>query len=434
MPVMGLESLMPCTVTTREPRIKSGQGLRRVHADCRLSIPVAHSGQGGQPITSEDGSHRCSPRVTKPFRSNRRRPAFLLYATLRRCRSGSMFDELALAILLLLGGGAAMVILVVGLQMTALADRIADRTGLGEAVVGGVLLGAATSFSGTVVSFTAALDGRASLAFSNGIGGIAAQTAFLAIADIVYRRANLEHAAAELANVFQCGVLLALLAIPIAAVTAPEFAVFGVHPASFLLVVVYAFGVAATARIREKPMWHPVQTDETRADEPEDGDTPDNPARWLILGFLFLMAVLGTAGWVISQVGAQLVDRLGISASLVGALVTAVITSLPELVTTIAAIRRGALQLAIGGIIGGNTFDTLFLTISDIGYRDGSIYHAVGPQDLFWLATGMLMTTILMLGLIFRQKKGPGSIGLESLVLLCIYALAIAVQAVSASS
>lgn len=118
-----------------------------------------------------------------------------------------------------------MVILLVGLRMTGLADRIADRTGLGEAVVGGVLLGAATSFSGTIVSLSAALDGRASLAFSNGIGGIAAQTAFLAIADIVYRRANLEHAAAEITEVFQCGVLLALLAIPFAASTAPEMAI-----------------------------------------------------------------------------------------------------------------------------------------------------------------------------------------------------------------
>lgn len=345
-----------------------------------------------------------------------------------------MFDDFALPMLLVIAGGAASVILLVGFRMTDLADRIADRTGLGEAVVGGVLLGAATSFSGTVVSLTAALDGRASLAFSNGIGGIAAQTAFLAIADILYRRANLEHAAAELANVFQCGVLLVLLAIPVAAFTAPEIAFWGVHPASFVLVVVYAYGVRATARLREQPMWRPVETEETRADEPEDIDTPDKPARWLILRFLLLMVLLGLAGWVISQVGAQLVDRLELSASLVGALVTAVITSLPELVTTIAAVRRGALQLAVGGIIGGNTFDTLFLTISDIGYRDGSIYHAVGPQDLFWLATGMLMTAILMLGLIFREKKGPASIGRESLLLLCLYGLAIAVQVSSRAS
>lgn len=339
-----------------------------------------------------------------------------------------MFDGLSLPVLLVIGAGAALVILLVGLRMTGLADRIADRTGLGEAVVGGVLLGAATSFSGTIVSLTAALDGRASLAFSNGIGGIAAQTAFLAIADIVYRRANLEHAAAELANVFQCGVLMVLLAIPVAAFTAPEIAFWGVHPASLVLVVVYAYGVGATARLRERPMWKPVETDETRTDEPEDGDTPDNPARWLILRFVGLMLLLGTAGWVISQVAAQLVDRLGLSASLVGALVTAVITSLPELVTTIAAVRRGALQLAVGGIIGGNTFDTLFLTIADVGYREGSIYHAVGSDDLFWLATGMLMTAVLMLGLIFREKSGPGRIGRESVLLLSIYAIAIGVQ------
>ena len=86
-----------------------------------------------------------------------------------------MLSSVPLGLLLGIGAVAALVILFAGLRMTDLADRIADRTGLGEAVVGGVLLGAATSFSGTIVSLTAALDGRASLAFSNGIGGIAAQ-------------------------------------------------------------------------------------------------------------------------------------------------------------------------------------------------------------------------------------------------------------------
>ena len=52
-------------------------------------------------------------------------------------------------------------------------------------------------------------------------------------------------------------------------------------------------------------------------------------------------------------------------------LMTAVATSLPELVTTLAAVRRGAAQLAVGGIIGGNAFDVLFLSASDVAYRDG---------------------------------------------------------------
>ena len=90
--------------------------------------------------------------------------------------------------------------------------------------------------------------------------------------------------------------------------------------------------------------------------------------------------------------------------------------------------RKGALQLAVGGIIGGNTFDTLFLVFSDIAYRDGSIYNAVGMNDLYWLATGMLMTGVLLGGLIIRQREGPARIGVESVLMMAIYASAVAVE------
>ncbi|AHM05104.1 Sodium/calcium antiporter [Roseibacterium elongatum DSM 19469] len=339
-----------------------------------------------------------------------------------------MFAALSLPLLIAVGAAAALVILVCGLRMTGLADRIADRTGWGEAVIGGVLLGAATSFSGTIVSLTSALSGDASLAFSNGIGGIAAQTAFLALADMLYRRANLEHAAAELANVFQCGLLLLLLSVPLVAFSAPAFTIWAVHPASLVLVGAYAIGVVATARLRQEPMWHPVDTPDTRPDEPDDGDDPSQPARGLIVQFILLMGIMGVAGWIVAQLAGVVIARYELSSSVVGALMTAVVTSLPELVTTLAAVRRGALQLAVGGIIGGNTFDILFLTISDIGYRDGSLFHAVGSGDLFWLSVALLMSAVLLLGLIYRERSGPGRIGLESAAMLLIYGGAIAIQ------
>jgi cation:H+ antiporter len=148
----------------------------------------------------------------------------------------------------------------------------------------------------------------------------------------------------------------------------------------------------------------------------------------LFLAFGTLMLLMGTAGFVIAKSASELADRLQISDSLVGALATAVVTSMPELVTTIAAVRRGALQLAVGGIIGGNTFDTLFLMASDVSYREGSLYHAVGSEDYFWIVSALLMTGILIGGLILRQRQGPGRIGAESLLLLLIYAGAVAVQ------
>ncbi|WP_349358484.1 sodium:calcium antiporter [Stappia sp.] len=340
-------------------------------------------------------------------------------------------SEFPLLVLLGLFTLAAAIILACGVRMTAVADRIADTTGLGEALIGGVLLGAATSLSGTVVSVTSALDGRASLAFSNGVGGIAAQTAFLALADVLHRRANLEHAAAELANVFQSALLMLLLAIPVLAYAGPEVTILGLHPASYALVAVYVAGVAGSRRVREDPMWRPVGTRLTQEDKPAEDrrDTGGNLGLFALFGGL--MAVMGLAGWVIAQVAGELTDRYDLSASLVGALMTAVATSLPELVTTLAAVHRRALQLAVGGIIGGNTFDTLFLTLSDAAYRDGSLYHALTRADFFWLATGLVMTAILMLGLIVRQREGPGRIGFESAGILAVYAGAVAIQSLA---
>ena len=323
---------------------------------------------------------------------------------------------------------AAVTILFCGLRMTELADRLADRTGLGEAVIGGVLLGAATSLSGTIVSLTAALDGRASLAFSNGVGGIAAQTAFLALADLIHRRANLEHASAEPANLFQGAFLMLMLTVPFLAFSTPEITFWSVHPLSVILVFLYVLGIVGTSRVRERPMWKPVRTNETRYDvSDEETDSDRSPVR-LLVPFVALMVVLSAAGWTIARCGFVIADELGVSSTAVGALMTAVATSLPELVTTIAAVRRGALQLAVGGIIGGNTFDVLFLTLSDIGYRDGSLFHAVEAQDFFWLSVGLFMTAILLLGLILRQKQGPAGIGFESAGILLVYGGAILVQ------
>ncbi|MDW4500326.1 sodium:calcium antiporter [Sulfitobacter sp. D35] len=341
-----------------------------------------------------------------------------------------MMADLSLTYVLVLFLGSALAIGICGTLMTGLADKLADRTGMGEAIAGAVILGAATSLSGTIVSVTAALDGRASLAFSNSVGGIAAQTAFLALADISFRRANLEHAAAEATNIVQGILLIFLLMLPLAALVTPEVTILAVHPVSFLIPLLYIAGLLVSRSVREEPMWKPVETSETRADTPdkEDEETAQKSTGRLFAEFAALMAVMGVAGWIISRAGAQFTDRLGLSASLVGALMTAVVTSLPELVTTLAAVRRGALQLAVGGIIGGNTFDTLFLTAADVSYREGSLYHAVTMQDYFWVITAGLMTTALLAGLVVRERHGPGGIGFDSLALLVLYAGAIGLQ------
>lgn len=339
------------------------------------------------------------------------------------------FGDLSLGVNALLFGISGAIILIGGVEMTRLADILADRTRLGEALTGGVLLGASTSLSGSVTSVAAAAQGHPSFAVSNAVGGIAAQTAFLAIADVLYRRANLEHAAASLTNLTQAALLLVLLSVPLLAASLPGVTVLGINPATFVLFAIYVAGVKLVSGIHRRPMWQPALTLDTRADLPSEDSKVQPSTAVLTARFSVLAAFVGISGWLIAQTGLQISQQTGISESLVGALLTATVTSLAELVTTIAAIRRGALQLAVGGIIGGNTFDVLFLAFSDIAYRNGSIYHAIGSRVTFWLILAILMTAVLLLGLLRRERHGFGNIGFESSLILLLYGASIAVQA-----
>lgn len=315
----------------------------------------------------------------------------------------------------------ALLILYFGARMTRLADQLADLSGLGEAVFGAALLGGTTSLPGIITSVTAAGAGHPELAVSNAVGGIAAQTAFLAIVDMFYRRANLEHAAASVENLVNGALLCALMGLVLLAANGPDWSWLSIHPVSVLIFAGYAFGVRLAAKTHEAPPWQPTQTSDTEGDEADAENLRiANPAGlWIRFGAM--AAVIGVAGYTVAVSGIALVNQTGLSESLVGGLFTAVVTSLPELVTSIAAVRQGALTLAVGGIIGGNTFDVLFIAFADIAYRDGSIYAAISARPQFLVSLTIVLTSILLLGLMRRERSGVGNIGFEGVLILLLY-------------
>ena len=309
-----------------------------------------------------------------------------------------------------------------GARLARDADRLADRTDLGESLTGVIVLGAITALPGLAASITAALDGRPALAIANALGGIAVQTVFLSVADLAHTKANLEHAAASLSNMVQTGLLILFLTLVMLGLNGPRLTVGHVHPVSVLLLLSAMLGGLIVFRSSEEPMWRPEQTAETVYDR------PDEEAVRAALAPL-LMRLAGSAllviasGAVVARVSGSIVDATGLSESLVGGLFTGIVTSLPELVTTVAAARRGALTLAVSDIVGGNFFDVLFVAAADLVYLRGSLYHAegVGPRESFLGGLTILLNVVLLLGLLLRQRKGPANIGIESVLMLLIY-------------
>ena len=88
--------------------------------------------------------------------------------------------------------------------------------------------------------------------------------------------------------------------------------------------------------------------------------------------------------------------------------------------TAIAAVRIGV-NLAVGDVIGGNSFEVLFLAAADFFYRPGSIYHEFGIDNVFIAVLAILMTGVLLLGMLRRQRHGIAGIGFESALVLLLY-------------
>ncbi len=224
----------------------------------------------------------------------------------------------------------------------------------------------------------------------------------------------------------QNGLLISLLALIMLSPHLPDVTLWGIHPVTPVLFGFYGYGLRLVQGSQKKPMWRPYITRETRQDTPDDTRAMPSPTR-LWIEFLLLMAVLGLAGWALEPAATAIAAQTGMTHTVVGVMLTAVSTSIPELVTSVAAVRRGALTLAVGGIIGGNAFDTLFTAASDIAYRQGSIYHAMSADTEFWVALTLLMSAILIMGLIRRERNGIGHIGAESLAILVLYMLGVGV-------
>ncbi|MDZ7804599.1 hypothetical protein [Thiohalophilus sp.] len=337
--------------------------------------------------------------------------------------SGIFQFSLPLGILIFLA--AAVVIAIFGVRMTHVARQLAIRTRMGEALMGTVFIGASTSLSGIMTSVTTASYGYAELSVSNALGGIAAQMLFLAIADMFYRKVNLEHAAASAENLIMTAFLIILLSFLLFATTVPHTSIYGVHPASPVLIIIYLFGIHILSRTHQMPMWTPKNTRDTRHESTQKPSRHSPSLGKLWYQFAICAAMVAAAGWVLAQTGMLIARETGLSEGVVGGIFTAVSTSLPELVIAVAAVRMKSLTLAVGDIIGGNLFDTLFIAVSDFAYRDGSIYAAISTAESTWLAITLIMSGILMVGLLHRERHGPGNIGWESVLLIITYLLGV---------
>jgi cation:H+ antiporter len=144
-------------------------------------------------------------------------------------------------------------------------------------------------------------------------------------------------------------------------------------------------------------------------------------------GAIFAVAALVTlvAGVVLERSGHALAGDMGLSGVLFGATVLATATSLPEVSTGLTSVRQGDFQLAVSDIFGGNAFLPVLFLLGTLLSGE-----AVLPQaqdiDIYLTAVGALLTIVYITGLLFRPTRRVAHMGIDSLTVLVLYAVAVA--------
>ena len=296
---------------------------------------------------------------------------------------------------------------VAGVKLTDYGDAIADKTGMGGTWVGLILIATVTSLPELAAGITAsAVALLPDIAAGDVFGSCVYNLLILAILDLFTRhRPVLSLAKRE--HVLSGGFGILLMGTAGIGLTAAQGGhgglVLHLGWTTPLLILFYMVAIHTL---------HHFQEDEVET------FTEQQPDRFagLSLGavgarYAIAAAVVIGAGIWLPYVSEDIAGAMGWDQSFTGTLFTAVSTSIPELVVTLAALRLGAINLAIGNIFGSNMFNMLVLAIDDLFYAPGPLLAAVSPTHLVSSITAMTMTGIVVVALYLRPQQRVLHIG-----------------------
>lgn len=289
-------------------------------------------------------------------------------------------------------------------------DIIGVRTGLGGIFIGVLLMAGATSLPEVLTSINAVNQNTPDIAAGNLLGSNAFNMLLLAFLDLMYRKKRLLRKAASRHALSGSLTILMIVLVLYFMLADIDIKVGWVGLDALIIVAVYILAVRMVSR-----EGNPVS--EEKAEIPAD-----TPKLWVgLLGFAAAAGALIAITPVMVQSSTEIAGITGLGTTFVGTTLVALVTSLPELVTTIAAIRIGASDMAIGNLFGSNMFNMFALGLTDFFYTGGRFLDVIDPAFLMVGMVGLLMTAVALVGNLGRLERRLGFIEIDALALFIIY-------------
>ncbi len=293
--------------------------------------------------------------------------------------------------------GLCVVIILAGTFLARFADELGERLGFDRTVSGLLLLAVATSLPEVAVSAHAAMLPAVDLAVGDMLGSCLFNLLILAVLDLVTRnggkmfsRAAAAHALSATASIALAATVIVFLVIDL------PWPLQWLGPGSLCIAVAYVFSV--------RLIYFDQHFSRAIADIEPAGDGPGMSLGRLIAGYSVTTGVILVTAPGLARTADELAVVTGLGGTFVGTVFVALATSLPEVSTTLQAVRMGAHDLAVGNILGSNCFNILALAIVDLFYA-GNLLQAASGVHAATAAAVILVTAATTMGLLFRAEK-----------------------------
>ena len=308
---------------------------------------------------------------------------------------------------------SATLLVVAAMKLAESADAVSLRTRLGGMFVGTLLLAGATSLPELLTALSSISQQVPELAAGSIFGSSMFNMLLLAVLDLINPRSRiLRNVAVNHALSAGIAVLLTSLAVFfLVADIGIEIGWVGLD--SLIMIGMYWLGMVLIFSKNRAV----VQLEQA---SPESGDQVMGlvPS---VIGFVgaTIVLVLVTPWLVRSSVG--IAEITGLSTGFIGAVLVAVVTSLPEVVTAVAATRIGAHDLAVGNLFGSNIFNIFALASVDLFYFQGRFLATIDPALTLAGMAGLLLTSLGLVTTVAQIERRFFFVELDALLIILGY-------------
>ena len=310
----------------------------------------------------------------------------------------------------------AAVIFFSGTKLAHYGDQMAELTGMGKAWFGLIMMASVTSLPELFVGISSAsIIESADFAVGDVLGSCAFNLAILSLLDVFSKKATLFSVASQ-SHVLAGALGIVLFSFVGIGLFLPfDFKLIDwIGISSIVFIVLYLVSIKLVYQYDKN---HPTPSIPSKLMELQNKTSLKKVVFWYALNAL---VVIGAA-LLLPYFAEQISNQTGLDKSFTGTILLAASTSLPEVAVSIAAIRIGAIDMAVGNLLGSNLFNIFILAIGNIFYRKGHILVDASESNIISVFSIITMTAIAIIGLTYRSKSKPFFLAWDTLLIVIMF-------------